>query len=202
MMRKALPDKGSVYLQLPSIHDVLTTPRECVACTKQVRKSKLVTAPCGHIFCPRCLCKMGVIALQNIERFPVRCCSQEIPVEKVASAMDARGGQLYTSRAEEHAVPPAERWYCPHTTCGRFIAPRYIKTNSKTQTCPHCRATICTSCHDLAHIDGGCATDPALRPLLEMARRNHWQRCYNCHALVWKIDGCNHMRCRCGAHFW
>lgn len=184
------------------IHDILTTPRDCVSCTIQVRTTKLVTAPCGHIFCPRCLRKMGVLALQNMEQFPVRCCSQDIPAERVASVMNARRGSLYISRVEEHAVPPTERWYCPHTTCGRWIAPRYIMTDSKTQNCPHCRAIICTSCHDLAHKNRECAEDPALGQLLEMARRNHWQRCYNCHALVWKVDGCNHMTCPCGAQFW
>lgn len=167
-----------------------------------MRTAKLVTAPCGHIYCPCCLCKMAVLALQNQTQFPVRCCSREIPAVRVACVMNARGRRLYISRADENAVPPADRWYCPRTTCGQWISPRHIKKSSKTQKCPHCRAVICTSCHDLAHENRECTEDPGLGQLLEIARRQHWQRCYNCHALVWKIEGCNHMRCRCGAQFW
>lgn len=201
MLRKALPDKESVYTIAEPQRRTDDT-RNCVACDKQVRKTKLITAPCGHIYCPRCLYKIAVLSLQDHTRFPVRCCSQEIPVARVACVMNAKGRQLYMSRTDEHAEPPAERWYCPNTTCGRWIPLRHIKTDFKTQKCPHCRAIICTICHDLAHENSECTQDPGLDQLLEMARRQHWQRCYNCHALVWKTGGCNHMRCKCGAHFW
>lgn len=145
---------------------------------------------------------MAKIALQNPEMFPLRCCSQEVPPYQVASRMNAQLGRIYISRVAEHALPPAERWYCPNTTCGRWIAPKHIKEGSKLQKCPCCRTRICSSCQDLAHGNRDCANDPDLAQVLEVARRHRWQRCYNCRILVMKKEGCNHIICRCGAEFW
>lgn len=145
---------------------------------------------------------MGEIALDNKQLFPVRCCNKEIPTKRVAMTLDAEKRRLYTSRADEDAVPPTKRWYCPHTVCGRWIPPRYLKTGAKTQKCCHCRAMICSRCRDLAHDYRKCSKDPGLEQVLEVARSHHWQRCHNCHAIVSKQNGCNHMKCTCGAEFW
>lgn len=181
---------------------LLKPPRKCIACDKQIRPSKLVIAPCEHKYCPRCIRKMGMTALQDNERFPVLCCSQEIPARRVASTMHTASKRLYITRTDEHAVPPAERWYCPHTNCGRWIPPRYLKPESKAYKCPHCRQMICPRCRDMTHEERDCSEDPSLGQILEMARRHHWQRCYRCHAMVLKTEGCNHISCLCGAQFW
>lgn len=201
ILHKALPSKESV---LPPcyIRQLLTVFRNCVACSKQVRPAKVVVAPCGHKYCSRCLRKMAKMALQDTAMFPLRCCSQEIPSNQVSSVMSAQARRLYICRVAEHSLPPAERWYCPHTTCGRWISPRHIKQNSQAQKCPHCRARICSSCRDLAHGHRDCVKDPDLGQVLEVARRHRWQRCPNCHILVFKNGGCNHMTCRCAAEFW
>lgn len=181
---------------------LLTLPRKCTACGSRVRPAAVTKAACKHKYCPCCLRQMGVVALQNKQQFPVRCCFQAIPAERVVSVMNSQKGQLYISRAEENAIPPAKRWYCPHTACGQLIPLGHIKTDSKFQDCPHCRALICSSCRELAHGDRECAEDPDLKQTLEFARREHWQRCYGCRAVVDKTDGCNHMICLCGTQFW
>lgn len=184
-----------------SLH-LLNISRNCIACDKQVRPTKLTTAPCQHKYCHRCVRKMGEIALENKELFPVRCCNQEVPVKRVAMTMNVDKKKLYISRSDEDAVPPAERWYCPHTSCGKWIPPRHLKPGAKTQKCCHCRVTICSQCSDLAHEYGECSKDPGLEAILEVARHHHWQRCPNCHAIVSKKTGCNHMKCICGTDFW
>lgn len=181
---------------------LLTAPSKCTACGSRVRPAAVTKAACKHKYCPCCLCTMGAIALQNKTWFPVQCCRQAIPAEQVASVMNSQKAKLYISRVKESAIPPAKRWYCPRTACGQLIPPGHIKTDSKFQACPHCRALICSSCRDLAHEDRECTEDPDLIQTLALAGREHWQRCYGCRTLVGKAEGCNHMICLCGTSFW
>lgn len=145
---------------------------------------------------------MALFALRNRTRFPVRCCNEIIPLELITSALSTRTKRLYTSRIDEDAVPPTERLYCPHTSCRQWIHSKYLKPGDTYQRCPRCRTMICSRCRDLAHADRECAEDPGLADVLLVARRNHWQRCFSCHAMVEKVGGCQHIRCRCGADFW
>ena len=172
-----------------------------MGCFQEIQNSKLITAPCEHQYCRQCIKEMGRVALKEIARFPVRCCSQEIPAYKVASAMSSRARKIYIMRKDEHAVLPEERLYCPQPNCRRWISTRGLTTKSKVR-CPHCRTPVCSNCRDIAHGDRECARDPALEEVLGVARRYRWQRCYNCHVIVEKMTGCLHMTCHCSAEFW
>ncbi|KAJ5389369.1 IBR domain protein [Penicillium cataractarum] len=173
----------------------------CVACDEPVKPSKLVVAPCGHQYCRPCTREIVNVAFKDRSMFPLRCCGQEIPAKQVAPALNPRGRRVYIARAFEHATPQAERWYCPSANCRAWISPRYIRSGAKSQKCPYCRATICPQCRDLAHGQRQCTHDPGLGEILDMARRRHWQRCYNCHSLVERNRGCPHIVCKCGAEF-
>lgn len=142
------------------------------------------------------------VALEQEEYFPVRCCSQKIPTKKIMSIMTRDGRRLYKSRACEYSISPAERWYCPRNTCGRWIPPKHIDAQASSQRCRSCQAKICSNCKGLAHESWNCAQDPELKEILKVAQENHWQRCYQCHAIVEKTDGCAHITCRCQAEFW
>lgn len=145
---------------------------------------------------------MAHVALKNTDLFPVRCCSQEIPARQVAATLLSEERDTYTSRSEEHTLPPAERWYCPQTRCGQWIRPRYLRLGSRAPKCPYCKTSLCPNCRDIAHEDRRCESDPKLTEILKVARRHRWQRCYNCHTMVEKTSGCNHMKCVCSAEFW
>lgn len=146
---------------------------------------------------------MALFSLRNRTPFPVRCCSQIIPVNLISSALSTRTKRLYTSRIDEEATPPAERLYCPHTSCRQWIRNQDLDPGAKYQKCPRCRTLICSICRDLAHADRECVEDPALADILVVARRNHWQRCCRCHAVVEKVGGCQHVHCLlCQADFW
>ncbi|KAI4252545.1 MAG: hypothetical protein LQ352_004239 [Teloschistes flavicans] len=41
----------------------------------------------------------------------------------------------------------------------------------------------------------------ATQQFIEIAKKEGWQRCYNCSATVELKEGCNHMTCRCKAEF-
>jgi hypothetical protein len=198
--KSVLPRRESVYQSKPQL-PILTSPSQCVGCFKEVPLTRLITAPCQHKYCPDCIYNMASLAMRTKTLFPVRCCGQEIPAKPVASTMSVRERKLYISRVDEHAVPAAERWYCPQTYCRRWIHPRNFAP-SKPLKCPYCRALICLDCRDLAHNSRACVVDSSLDEVLRMARQKYWQRCFNCHTLVEKIEGCRHMKCVCRAEFW
>ncbi|KAL8851327.1 MAG: hypothetical protein Q9221_003772 [Calogaya cf. arnoldii] len=79
------------------------------------------------------------------------------------------------------------RLYCPARGCGEWIKPANIHVDTtgganmeRNRTCPK---------------------DDATKQFIEIAKKEGWQRCYNCSATVELKEGCNHMTCRCKAEF-
>ena len=192
----------SLQVQNPRLFAILRCSRTCVCCNEQVQTTRIVFGPCEHKYCTRCIRTMASLAMEDKSRFPIKCCSEEIPAKRIASALNSRNRKIYLAQRAEYEFPPSERWYCPHPNCCRWIHPRDLISRSKPLKCPHCRATICIKCRDLAHGERECVIDDTLPNILAVARRNHWQRCFRCHALVEKTGGCIHMKCICKAEFW
>jgi E3 ubiquitin-protein ligase RNF144 len=167
-----------------------------------VDTKKLLKVPCGHDFCFPCSRRMATTALDNLELFPARCCTREIPPKSIVAAMSSRNRKRYMYRWEEHKTSPIERLYCPRASCGQWIPFRSPGSRLGHIVCPYCRAKICPNCRDFHHFGWSCSHSPEIRAVLELARENNWQRCSNCLYLVEKVDGCNHIVCRCGSQFW
>lgn len=67
-------------------------------------------------------------------------------------------------------------------------------------TCPKCKVSLCTKCHQRTHLKEPCVAnsteiDPAV------LRRLGIKRCPKCAQGVKIMFGCSHIRCRCGANF-
>lgn len=60
---------------------------------------------------------------------------------------------------------------------------------------------VCVICNNKMHVARECPKDPATRIFVEAAKKEGWQRCFNCSAMVELKEGCNHMTCRCMAEF-
>ncbi|KAJ5473340.1 hypothetical protein N7475_002906 [Penicillium sp. IBT 31633x] len=173
----------------------------CTGCFEKVPNSKLIASPCGHKYCPPCIRQIASTALDNPDMFPARCCHKEIPLKAVVTGMDDQNKKRYVAQWKEHHVPPLERLYCPRKTCGRWIPPRSSGSRLGYLVCPHCRTKICSSCRDFFHIGWSCSYDSETKTIMELAKENNWQRCSSCLYVVEKVDGCNHMVCRCGNQF-
>jgi hypothetical protein len=145
---------------------------------------------------------MALVALENLELFPPKCCRREIPSERIVSVMSSRTKKRYIAKSEEQAIPSRDRIYCPRTRCGRWIHPKYKGSRPGTQVCPHCRTKVCVSCCELAHGILPCPDDESTKNVLKMAKKYKWQRCTKCGIVVEKVDGCNHIHCICGNDFW
>lgn len=138
----------------------------------------------------------------NERMFPPRCCNQSIPSKTVLTTLASKEKVAFITTTEEFKTAPTERWYCPATTCGKWIPPKMLRSQSRFQKCPYCRTKICSWCRDQDHAQSECTKDPKIVALFEQAKASRWQRCYNCHVLVERTGGCGHMTCRCRAEFW
>ena len=71
---------------------------------------------------------------------------------------------------------------------------------SNTSRCWRCSEEICIRCGASAHHDSNCA-DAHEATLDGVATSEGWVRCTKCRLLIERVNGCDHMTCRCGAEF-
>ncbi|KAJ4304575.1 hypothetical protein N0V90_000101 [Kalmusia sp. IMI 367209] len=216
---------GDEPLPLPqsSIHGP-PPPRSCLICCNPCggpeKDSPELINPCkcNSVYCAPCLKGMFVEACKNVSRMPPRCCNQ-IPLYHARPYLTNDEAAEFRAKYEEWGTP--KPFYCPVARCSAFIPNRLLpqtRTNSKGKqrvdsgigtpkipivTCPKCEADLCTRCRSLAHPNGTCS------PLefgidqetAELLKKWGYKRCPKCGNGVKRMYGCNHMECRCGAHF-
>ncbi|TFK20253.1 hypothetical protein FA15DRAFT_673627 [Coprinopsis marcescibilis] len=169
---------------------------------------------CGHAYCHGCLESYLSSALDS-DSFPLVCMGDEcrcnaplsipliqrhVSLEKLNRLAEV-AFDAYLSKHQK------ELKFCQTPDCTQI----YESTDApSTQKCPSCFRLICGSCNEAPHEDMTCEearkskelTDEKLNALNdEWAKNNGVKRCPSCTVLVFKVDGCNHMHCKCGAHF-
>jgi hypothetical protein len=190
-----------------------------------VRKNKLNECPicfddainpfplaCGHYYCNGCLQHLLTSAI-NGKQVPLCCignqnhCRTPIPIPVIERFLPlARVNQLLENAfrvfVDQH---PQNFRYCSTPDCAQIY--RVTKKPAFSQ-CPSCFAEICSRCHSESH-EGLTCDEWALRRDPEEQERllRRWaqgnsnvKRCPDCRIFIEKVDGCNHMRCLCGAH--
>jgi len=160
----------------------------CVACTERWLKSYTFSAPCRHRYCPECLTVLFDNATKDDSMYPPRCCEQVIPLASVCSIITSELADTFTHKAEEYET--LDRTYCVNPSCGRFISPSVMSYNHA--GCHECGTSTCARCKQKYHA-GHCLPDHSMEKLLELAEKEQWQSCGNCHRLIEKDSGCNHM---------
>ena len=92
--------------------------------------------------------------------------------------------------------------YCPTPDCGIVYR---VTTQPYSHRCNGCFGTICTACHG-QHLPGTtCAEYKDLKSgghaaFERLKKEMNMKDCPRCGITMDKIDGYNHMTCRCGAH--
>jgi hypothetical protein len=175
--------------------------------------------PCLHTCCFSCIFQYVSTAVkEKRHRFPLVCpyfkCTTVLTPEDglVALAMIQDGAQsVYKEFKKRHTLATTDAMGCPNDQCGNVIVLSGAR-DSRTQRvmCESCNVSFCVSCRVKWHEALTCRQFQKL-PLeqrypddaefMKLSKRCRWQRCPSCHAMIDRVDGCNHMTCRCGQQF-
>ncbi|CAO2202068.1 unnamed protein product [Urochloa humidicola] len=193
----------------------------CIICMEPMAPSEAHRggAACAHAFCRACLSghvrakvEAGAVAGGGVVRCPEPSCAGALDPELCRVALASGVFERWCAELCEALFPAARRTYCPFPDCSEMMVADDGSEVCVTQSeCQVCRRLFCARCRvapwhagvtcdeyqQLAEVDRGRED----MMLLEMAKGNEWKRCPSCKFIVEKIDGCTHIRCRCGFEF-
>ncbi|KAH7087999.1 IBR domain-containing protein [Paraphoma chrysanthemicola] len=178
---------------------------DCLVCMNdELPVHKTVKLGCGHRMCHSCLKRQFTLSVQDPQHMPPRCCTTEhIPLKYADRLFDDKFKILWNKKYQEYTT--SNRLYCPNKGCGQWIKPSRIRMDltygRKYARCGSCSTKVCVLCNERFHTRRECPKDEETNRLVQMAKEQGWQRCYNCKAVVELKEGCNHMTCRCTAQF-
>ncbi|KAI9845583.1 MAG: hypothetical protein M1837_004680 [Sclerophora amabilis] len=182
---------------------------ECLTClSDDIPISKSAKLGCGHIMCHDCLKRIFNLSVTDPQHMPPKCCTQEhIPLKHVDKLFSDRFKMQWNHKYQEYTTK--NRIYCPNRGCGEWIKPSQIHNEEpgrsgggrKYGKCVRCKTKVCCTCNGKWHRKRECPKDEATKEFVKVAKKQGWQRCHNCSAMVELKEGCNHMTCRCTAEF-
>ena len=176
-------------------------------------EEKYVELPCKHTFCSACIISLVNACTLDETLFPLKCCNKPIDTTTITPYLNADLQRLFAAKCIEFDTPSASRLYCPNTKCSAFIpggpnrssvGPSTSKASSAsapTVPCPKCHALACTGCKQSAHPGDNCAENVLILQVRQLAKKEMWQTCPVCKAIVELRQGCYHIVCRCRTQF-
>lgn len=184
---------------------------DCPVCLCPIEETEIFRLEfCGHAYCKPCLILQLQTAIRDRE-FPVRCSAEncEEPLVIRDFKMQIKNGTIKQSQL---AMAALNAYVSEHSEEYRFcITPDCSMVYKVTSTgnrfiCGICSKHICTSCHLEYHNGLTCAMyksakqdgDSVLKWIQEDP--DNRKKCPKCAFGIEKIDGCDHMNCKCGAH--
>jgi len=197
----------------------------CIVClstlpdTKDPSHVKEVITPCKireHAYCTSCVKHMFIVACKDTTRMPPKCCDH-IPIHYAKPLLSKEELDEFRIKYDEWQTP--NPFYCPIPTCSIYIPSPLLpdRTTAKGKRvdsgvgppvsqafpCPKCQVGICLDCRQVAHPNSMCTIsefgiDAETTKLLKSWG---YKKCPKCGHGLKRMFGCNHMECRCGAHF-
>lgn len=169
---------------------------------------------CGHVFCRTCLVEQCESAIRNMDSFPVCCtvpgCKLEFLLTDLKSLLPVeKQDELFRASVAAHVAGSGGKLrFCPSPDCPSVyrVLGEEEELRSERFLCGACYGETCRRCHLEYHSPLTCETykefkedpDTSLR---EWSKgKEHVKGCPVCSYTIEKVDGCNHVECRCGAH--
>ncbi|KAJ3368727.1 hypothetical protein GGF31_006151 [Allomyces arbusculus] len=175
----------------------------------------VVFPPCRHEYCSSCLLQwLSTTVADRTLQFPTKCAHEACPA--TLSAVHAESllvNPAYHNLREKYGLRILESEgrvvTCPQPNCcATIILPdqslRDLAADDLSILCTACNSIMCVRCNVPDHWPRPCADVQSEidckidAPVLLLAKENKWMRCPNCHAIVERRDGCNHIKCLCG----
>jgi len=189
----------------------LDQSQTCPLCFEE--PTQAFTLACQHVYCTGCL-KHMLISATDGGNIPICCiggagrCKTPIPLPVIERFLSpARLTQLLENSFRVYLEQcPNEFRFCPTPDCTQIY--RVSKEGSGVIQCPACLIETCSHCHTPPHHGLTCEENTLIgsksgqEQLLERwAKGNsNVRKCPDCGIFIEKIDGCNHIHCRCGGH--
>ncbi|KAK8477095.1 hypothetical protein V6N13_024271 [Hibiscus sabdariffa] len=183
----------------------------CPICLCEVEDGYLLEG-CSHLFCRLCLVEQCESTIRNMDSFPVCCAHQDckapilltdlkslLSTEKFEELFRASLGAFVASSGGAYR-------FCPSPDCPSVYRVAGPDTLGEPFVCGACYAETCTRCHQEYHPYLSCEKyrefkeDPD-SSLKEWCKgKDQVKTCPVCGYTIEKIDGCNHIECKCGRH--
>jgi hypothetical protein len=185
--------------------------KECLICYES--KNLYPIPPCDHTFCNGCLKDFFISEIAE-KKFPIVCpgistgeknkCKNIIETLIILEQLDDKMKDKYINFTLHKVFEdfPDKLSWCPTPGCiyGFEITPNISKFE-----CPQCKKSYCLQCKVEYH--KGITCDKFKKEnnkddqFVKYAKSMKFKQCPKCRFWVDKIDGCNHMKCKCKNEF-
>ncbi|XP_071733529.1 E3 ubiquitin-protein ligase RSL1-like [Rutidosis leptorrhynchoides] len=184
----------------------------CAICFDRKTSSEMFhnIGVCSHTFCLECIREHVAARIKEnvaVVVCPEPECKGEIGPQVCRSIVPKQVLDRWEDVLCESLIMGSEKFYCPFKDCSAMLVDNGgLKVTSS--ECPHCHRLFCAQCKVAWHAGMDCIeynqkkdVDASDLKLKKMAKNKKWKRCPSCAYYVEKIDGCNHIKCRCGYEF-
>ena len=188
--------------------DAVEETDKCPACQSIVASHEIVYLACGHPWCNDCLNNNIRTALTNRDHWPPRCCNYTrdgIDLSVIQAHLDDDVLLRFLEVGEEFSSKNPV--FCFDPKCSAFIPASQAAPDEHGQwaTCLHCQKVTCTKCKGDKNLHPTPDQHPDImtKENRDLSNEQGWKECPNpnCHRVIERSDGCDHMRCGCGTHF-
>ncbi|CDP01520.1 unnamed protein product [Coffea canephora] len=180
----------------------------CPICLCEVEDSYKLEL-CRHEFCRSCLVEQCDSAIKSQDSFPIRCarkgCGASVLLTDLRSLLlGEKFEELFRASLAAFVVGSGGVYrFCPSPDCPSV----YRATEAGAPfVCDACYVETCTRCHLEYHPFLSCEkykefkVDPDSSLKEWCAGKENVKKCPVCRFTIEKVDGCNHIECRCGKH--
>ncbi|CAN1261730.1 ATP-dependent RNA helicase DEAH12, chloroplastic [Linum perenne] len=184
----------------------------CPICLCEVDKGYRLVG-CSHLFCQPCLIEQFESAMKNLDSFPVCCASEGCRMPIVLTDLryllsSEKLEELFRASLRSFVASSGGSYrFCPSPDCPSvYQVAASCTIANEPFVCEACFAETCTNCHLEYHPYVSCEKyleykeDPDLSLKEWCKGKDHVKKCPVCLYTIEKVDGCNHVECRCGRH--
>ncbi|KAL7199779.1 hypothetical protein ACSBR2_021975 [Camellia fascicularis] len=183
----------------------------CPICLCEVEDSYQLAA-CGYEFCQSCLVEQLESAIKSRDGFPLGCaremCGEHILLMDLRSLLSCEKlEELFRASLGAFVASNGGKYkFCPSPDCPSVYRVAEPGTTCWPFACGACYVETCTGCHLEYHPFMSCERYKEFKEDLDSSLKEwcqgkeHVKSCPVCGYMIKKVDGCNHIECRCGKH--
>ncbi|KAI3451192.1 hypothetical protein Pfo_007857 [Paulownia fortunei] len=167
---------------------------------------------CCHEFCRICLVEQCESAITSHDSFPLRCtregCGAPILLTDLRSLLSSEKlDELFRASLGAYVAGSGGTYrFCPSPDCPSVYRVADPGGPGAVFVCGACFVETCTRCHLEYHPYLSCEKyrefkdDPDSSLKEWCMGKEHVKMCPGCGFTIEKVDGCNHIECKCGKH--